>query len=118
MSSCKIGAIYNDWDRTLNGNFYERLAEYAYAATRGKNNMYITFVFNITALCDCDGHSMEPVAPDIGVFASLDPVAIDKAVLDMVNRRKKVFKKGEHTLDYGKEIGLGDTEYTLINLSL
>ena len=118
ISTCRLDAIGNDWDRTLNGNFFERLAEYAYAAALGKKNMYITLALNITELCDCAGQSLETVAPDLGVFASLDPVAIDKAALDMVNRRKKVFKKGGHTLDYGREIGLGDTEYTLINLSL
>lgn len=118
MGVCNFDAIGNDWDRTLNGNFFERIAEYAYAAANGKKNMYITFALNITELCDCDGHSMEPITPDLGVFASLDPVAIDKAALDMVNSRKNIFKKGGHTLTYGKEIGLGDTDYTLINLSL
>ncbi len=118
INACKFDAIGNDWDKSLKGSFNERLAEYAYAATVGKENLYITMAFNITKLCDCEGHHMDTIAPDLGVFASLDPVAIDRAALDMVNRKKMVFKKGEYTLEYGKEIGLGDTEYELIELSL
>lgn len=118
INACKVDAIGNDWEKSLKGSFFERLAEYAYAAALGKKNMYITFAFNITRLCDCEGHFMESVAPDMGVFASLDPVAIDKACLDMVNKRKLVFKTGEYTLDYASEIGLGSTNYELIELSL
>lgn len=118
INACKVDAIGNDWEKSLKGSFNERLAEYAYAACVGKKNMYITFAFNITKLCDCEGHFMESVVPDIGVFASLDPVAIDRACLDMVNKKKLVFKKGEYTLDYASEIGLGSTKYELIELSL
>ncbi|MBE6008264.1 MAG: DUF362 domain-containing protein [Lachnospiraceae bacterium] len=118
MNYCKFDAIGNDWDNSNKGSFNERIAEYAYAAASGKENMYISLALNITKHCDCEGHAMDTIAPDYGIFASLDPVAIDKACLDMVNRKKMVFKKGEYTLSYGKEIGLGDTEYELIELSL
>lgn len=118
INACKFDAIGNDWEKSMKGSFNERLAEYAYAAAKGKKNMYISYALNITNHCDCDGQHMETIAPDIGLFASLDPVAIDKACLDTVNKRKRVFKKGEYTLDYAKEIGLGDTEYEIIELSL
>jgi len=60
---------------------------------------------------------MDTIAKDIGVLASTDPVALDKACLDMLrkNEDKKLFS-GDHTLDYAKQIGLGTTEYELIEI--
>lgn len=48
-------------------SFNERMAEYAFAATRGKK-IYITFALNITVGCDCEGHSMMPITRDIGIL--------------------------------------------------
>lgn len=118
MAVCPYGAIFNTWLGVKDGNFYERLAEYALAASLNKNNIYITFALNITKLCDCEGHAMKPITNDIGVFASLDPIAIDKACIDMANSShgSQIFHKGLHTLEYGSKIGLGSLEYELIEL--
>ena len=58
---------------------------------------------------------MKPILPDLGVFASLDPVAIDQACLDLLDKRagKKKFG-GRRTLEYAEEIGLGTRKYELI----
>lgn len=118
MTVCPFSAISNNWLASISKSFNERLAEYAYAAHKDKRNIYITFAFNITKKCDCDGHPMKTIAKDIGIFASKDPVAIDKACLDVLdkNEGRTVFKKGRYTLDYAESIGLGSTKYELIQL--
>ena len=59
--------------------FREKLAEYAYAGHHGKRNIYLNFVADVTCGCDCEPRKMFPCIPDVGVFASLDPVAVDAA---------------------------------------
>ncbi len=83
-----------------------------------KHNIYITFAFNITRNCDCDGHNMKPIVNDVGVFASTGPVAMDKACLDVIdkNNGKTIFRRGRSTLDYAEKIGLGSKEYELIEI--
>lgn len=118
MATCQFSAITNSWFASLTKSFNERLAEYAYAAAKGKNNIYISFAFNITKNCDCEGHPMKHIAKDIGIFASTDPVAIDQACLDILdkNEGRTVFKRGRNTLEYAASIGLGSREYELIEL--
>lgn len=95
--------------------FYEKLAEYAYAAHHGKKNIYMNFALDITKGCDCMGKEMKPIMDDIGVFASMDPVALDQACLDLAKKNGRKFK-GEYTLKYAEEIGVGTKEYELINV--
>lgn len=118
IAICPHGAVSINWIGSITKSFYERLAEYAYAAQKDKSNIYITFAFNITKGCDCEGHSMKPFAPDLGIFASTDPVAIDKACIDALDRIKwkKVISRGRHTLDYAESIGLGSQKYELIEI--
>lgn len=118
MAVCPYGAISNSWIGSISKSFKERLAEYAYAAAKDKNHIYITFAFNITRNCDCEGHNMKPIVDDVGVFASMDPVAIDRACLDIIdkNNGKTVFKRGRYTLDYAEKIGLGSNQYELIEI--
>lgn len=71
---CPVNAISNKWDES---NFHEKLAEYAYAATINKKNIYVQYAFNITKDCDCVGNHMETISPNIGIFISTDPVSID-----------------------------------------
>lgn len=112
---CPVDAIENTWTDT---GFHEKLAEYAYAATRGKTNIYFNYAFNITADCDCFGKKMEIVAPNIGIFISTDPVAIDQASLDIVQKitDEKKFDDARRTLDYAEKIGLGSKTYELIEM--
>ena len=118
MAVCPYGAISNSWIGSISKSFKERLAEYAYAAAKDKNHIYITFAFNITRNCDCEGHNMKPIVDDVGVFASMDPVAIDRACLDIIdkNNGKTVFKRGRYTLDYAEKIGLGSNKYELVEI--
>jgi uncharacterized protein len=97
--------------------FRERMAEYAAAASVGKKHIYINFVINLVTDCDCDGHPMEPIYEDLGIFASIDPLALDKACFDELARRegKKPFD-GEEMFEYALKLKLGFLEYQLITV--
>jgi hypothetical protein len=117
IAVCPFGAVDVNWFTTSPKTFREKLVEYAYAAQKNKKNIYLNFALNITKDCDCDGRAFKPIAADLGVFASTDPVALDSACLDMLNKRekRKVFG-GEDILDYAEKIGLGERTYELITL--
>ncbi len=95
--------------------FKEKLVEYAYAAQKGKKNIYINFAMDITKGCDCMGKVMTPIMEDIGIFISTDPVAIDKACHDLAKKNGKKFR-GFETFKYAESIGLGSADYDLIEV--
>lgn len=95
--------------------FREKVIEYAFAAQKGKNNIYINFAMNITKGCDCEPRALKPIMSDIGVFISTDPVAIDKACYDQVQEKGKKFR-GSKQFDYAEKVGLGSTKYKLIEV--
>lgn len=95
--------------------FREKLVEYAYAAAHNKKHIYINFAVNVTNGCDCEPRPMRAAVKDIGIFASLDPVAVDAACYDAVAKAGKKFK-GAEQLDYAEKIGLGSRDYELIEL--
>jgi uncharacterized Fe-S center protein len=95
--------------------FIEKLVEGAYAAQQGKQNIYINYAMSITAGCDCEPKKMKPIMEDFGIFASTDPVAIDKACYDMAKERGRKFR-GFKAFAYAQSIGLGTSEYTLHEL--
>lgn len=116
IAVCPQGAISNTWGGS---NFLEKLAEYAYGASKNKDIIYITFVHNITKDCDCNGTHMKLIADNIGILAGKDPVALDAACLDLVqkNGENKLFDKGRKTLKHAEKIGLGTMDYELVNLN-
>ena len=88
---------------------------------------FITVMANISLSCDCAGASAPtPKIKDIGILASTDPVAIDQAALDLIdlykddgtedllNQIRRL--KGENTVNVAEKIGLGSTEYNIINI--
>jgi len=95
--------------------FGERVAEYAIAAVNKKTYVYINYMLNITKDCDCDGVRMKPIYENVGVFASTDPVAIDKSCYDVLEKKegKKPFT-GEAIFKYAETIGLGLSNYTMV----
>jgi uncharacterized Fe-S center protein len=97
------------------GFFRERLVEYAYAAAKDKNNIYINFAMNITRGCDCEPRSMKLLMDDIGLLISTDPVAIDKACYDLIKEKGKEFR-GFDQFAYAEKNGLGSTNYKLIEV--
>ncbi|MCI5778541.1 MAG: DUF362 domain-containing protein [Lentisphaeria bacterium] len=95
--------------------FRRKLVEYAMAAHHGKRNLYVTFAVNVTPGCDCEPRPMGRCVDDIGVFASLDPVALDAACYDAVSAAGKRFR-GYEQLEYAETIGLGTREYEVVAL--
>ena len=90
------------------------------------NAVYINIMKNISVDCDCDGHASAPCMQDIGILASLDPVAIDQACLDLVynsedSGKDKLIERieslhGVHTVEAAAELAVGSREYEFITL--
>lgn len=116
IAVCPKGAIANTWGGS---NFLEKLSEYAYGASKDKDIIYITFVHNITKDCDCAGIPMKPIVGNIGVLAGKDPVALDTACLDLLQKYsgKKLFEEGRASLIHAEKIGLGKIKYELIEIN-
>jgi len=119
----------------------KRIAEYSSAVVKDKQAFHINFMMNISPNCDCWGYNDYPLVPDIGIAASFDPVAIDKACADMVIAApalpgSKIYEghkpgdmKGEDKfklahpdtswrtgLEHAVKIGLGNMDYELITV--
>lgn len=98
------------------------LALSAKVVQKDKHVIYINVLKNITPVCDCMPFQKQPICPDIGYLISEDPVAIDKASIDLINTYsnddlKKITGIDPNVqLQYGEEIGLGTTEYNIIQL--
>lgn len=91
------------------------------------NIVYINVMKNISVDCDCDGNAKAPCMQDIGILASLDPIAIDQACLDLVYGsndpgKEKLIQRieslhGVHTIEAANELGFGTREYELISIN-
>ena len=110
-------------------DFIESMAEAAKAVSdyfkdNGKTILYINVMNAMSVDCDCDANQGDPVMPDIGIAASLDPVALDQACIDMIwnSPDSELLKarvdrqEGRHILPYAESIGLGSREYELVNI--
>ncbi len=138
VGACPEKAIDLDWATDI-APFMERMTEYALGAAAAKKGRagYINFVLSVTPDCDCIPWSDAPIVPDVGILASLDPLALDKACADLVNQKAGVkgshlsaaFEPGEdkfkglwsHTradvlFSHGEAIGLGTTDYKLVTI--
>jgi uncharacterized Fe-S center protein len=118
---CKNGAIEIKWSESIR-NLQEKMAEYALGAAKaiGHHRMcYVNFLTHITKDCDCMTKNEPAICDDIGIMASEDPVALDKASVDMIIKanRKDILKIGYPDIDWSVQlshaevIGLGRTSY-------
>lgn len=132
------GASETSWGNPQQDHFLESMAAAAQAVHNYMNAksssgeprvLYINVMNNLSVDCDCDAHPAAPQMQDVGILASLDPVALDKACLDLVfnhqstpndnstpliNRINR--QHGTHIVEYAEQIGLGKQSYTLIDL--
>ncbi|MDS1029814.1 DUF362 domain-containing protein [Bacillota bacterium LX-D] len=138
MTVCPKKAVGMDWGKEFTA-FAERLTEYGYGVVKAHPGRigYINFLLNITPDCDCTPWSDAPIVPDIGFLASTDPVAIDQASYDLVNKQIGLsasllscnYEEGADKfhglrpyidatiqMRYGEEIGMGSRDYELIVL--
>lgn len=91
-----------------------------------ENMLYINVANNLSVDCDCDSNPHAPEMADLGIFASVDPVALDQACYDAVinseDEGKKALiermnsKHGIHTVEAANELGLGNREYEIVNI--
>ncbi|HDH96315.1 MAG TPA: DUF362 domain-containing protein, partial [Proteobacteria bacterium] len=135
---CPNSAISIHWDVQAR-EIQERMMEYFYGAVLNKKDraLYVNFVSHVTPYCDCYSHSDAPIVPDVGIFASRDPVAVDRACVDAVNEQrglpnsalKSAFEPGTDKIrdvhpkvdwrvqfEYAEKLGLGSTRYELIKI--
>jgi uncharacterized Fe-S center protein len=163
LAACGSGAISEDFeidptlcngcgqcyaecaDRAIHGStggddetdvFPEKVCEYALGAVKGKMVVCVSFLINIVPYCDCNARADLPIVPDIGILFSSDPVAIDQAAFDLINRAQPVKgsvlarkpRRRDHfsalfpeahpakQMRYGKRIGLGTNRYSLVDV--
>jgi uncharacterized Fe-S center protein len=141
VAVCQFEAAQVIWDESAD-TANEKIAEYAYAVCMDKPCFHINFIMNVSPNCDCWNSNDMAIIPDLGMVASFDPVALDKACIDMVNKapiikgsiidevsckshheHEENFDKFSHIhpntdwksgLIHGEKIGLGKQEYELI----
>jgi len=127
MAMCRFGAVICNWgeeDEVLQ----KSIAEHALGTLKGKENRaaFFNFLLSVTKDCDCfDKPNMGKIVDDIGIAASADPVAVDKATLDLVENkagRKLAELLGNdklnplYQIEHAERIGLGSSNYELIEV--
>ena len=114
---------------TKQDDFLESMAEADKSVVdyfKPENIVYINNANNIFIDCDCDNNPKAPEIADIGIFASLDPVAIDKCcydtIIDLTEEGANLLKKGMfdryaiHTVNEAEKLGFGAAEYELVRI--
>ena len=139
LGSCNFDAIsFSNWAATKDLNL--RMAEYAKAVIDGRDNFHISLVVDISPNCDCHNENDAPILPNIGMFASFDPLALDQACVDAClrqeplpnsqladNMAKPEFEdRHDHfenttpeaeyktCLEHAEKIGIGSRQYELV----
>jgi len=138
LAVCPEEAIEINWNEKA-ANVQTKMMEFALGALSGKKDkaFFINFIMQVSPACDCYSYSDMPIVWDIGILGSIDPVALDKACVDMVNAApgiaksnlKKALEPGSDkfrdiypSIDYSvqftyaEELGLGTTKYQLIKI--
>ncbi len=136
IGACNFDAIYNE-NYAANAQLNKKMAEYAKAVLDGRPHFHISLVMDVSPYCDCHGDNDIPLIPDVGIFASFDPVALDQACADacqtqpvipgslLDNRMKApnfinsgdIFtnttpqSEWKSCLNHAEKIGLGSREY-------
>ena len=124
----KKDGTYEDMFKVKQDEFLESMADAASSVVEyfKGNIVYINIMCNMSVDCDCCATAKSPCMKDIGILASIDPVAIDQACIDLVYNSIDVGKKhlieriesrnGIHTIEVAKYLGIGTREYELINI--
>ncbi len=136
IGTCNYDAIANSYDADSHA-LNCRMAEYAKAVVDGRPHFHISIVNQVSPFCDCHGENDVAVVPDLGMFASFDPVALDQACIDAVNAapviESSVLAQRERIhhdhftdihpktdwrsqIEHAEKIGLGTARYELITL--
>lgn len=84
LGACNFDAIYNGYS-SANDELNCKIAEYTKAVVHGRPQFHISIVMDVSPYCDCHAENDLPIIPDVGMFASFDPVALDVACADACN---------------------------------
>jgi uncharacterized protein len=135
---CREQAIEIEWNEEPD-RFQKKMVEHARGVLEGKQGKaaFLSFLMQISPYCDCYPHNDAPIVKDIGILGSTDPVAIDAASCDLVNREcslpgtaiKQPLGEGEDKfravfpridwnvqLNHAEKVGVGEREYTLVKV--
>ena len=136
IGACPMDAVYSE-NNEANDILSYKMAEYAKAVVEGKPQFHISLVIDVSPFCDCHPENDSPIIPDVGMFASFDPVALDLACaqaalkqpvlsgsrLDEMPKDYEDHFTNTHPvtnwrsqIDHGEKIGLGSTDYELIEI--
>ena len=141
LGACNFDAIYNE-NSSANDELNKKIAEYSKAVVDGRPNFHINLVIDVSPYCDCHAENDAPIIPDVGMFASFDPVALNQACADACNKMPVMpgsllddEMHAEHfcdhhdhfsntspetnwkvCLEHAEKIGLGSREYELIKV--
>lgn len=138
IAVCPKDAVRIDWDETTT-NLNCKIAEYTKAVVDGRPCFHISLVIDVSPNCDCRSENDMAIVPNVGMFASFDPVALDMACVDAVNAQTPLrgsaaddahAKAHVHDhfqrlhpdtnwrscLEHGEKIGIGTREYELIKI--
>ena len=125
IGACSQEVFDVNWGSTGSPLFVERMVEYAKGIMDYKPMVFITVLANISPDCDCESHARPPFVEDIGIIASRDIVAIDKATFDLVaqqTKKENVFTELHRNTDgrpqylYGDSLGMGTANYKLVRV--
>lgn len=123
-----VGTSTTSWGNPTQEQFLEAMVEAAKAVADhcGDKIIYISVMNNLSVDCDCDSNPADPEMHDVGILASLDPVALDKACVDKVYAsedhgrihliERMESRKGVVALQHAEKIGMGSQKYELVNL--
>ena len=119
--SCPKGVFQLGWNEDVK-NIQEKIVEYCYGILQNKKSFSINFLNHITKFCDCYTTKGKVLMDDIGIMAGADPVAVDKASVDMVNKVygkdfcKEIFPEIDYNIqfEYAQKLRLGTAEYELV----
>lgn len=139
-----IGVCPKDAIQTLNDEAFDilnyKIAEYTKAVVDGRPNFHISLVIDVSPYCDCHAENDVAIVPDVGMFASFDPVALDVACADAVNAQMPsegsmldecIHEGHDHhdhfttigpdtnwktAISHGKKLGIGNDEYELVEV--
>jgi uncharacterized Fe-S center protein len=126
LAVCRFGAVQHDWDKDI--KILEcSVAEHAKGTLTGKEGRaaFINFAISITKDCDCMGNPDHNIVRDIGILGSTDPVAVDAAAIDLMEKTagKPLDKiseypnlNGKWQIEHAEKIGLGSRKYELIEI--
>ena len=127
VAVCRFDAVEYDWGAESE-ILQKNIAEHAKGVLKGKENkaVFFNYIMSVTEECDCfDRPDIRKIVDDIGITASTDPVAVDKAALDLIEDKggaklEKLIEKDKlnphHQFEHAERIGLGSTNYELIEI--